>query len=119
MVTLNGLGVHLILAAYKRKFSLYSIVILYTFSLSVWGMGRVGLTQTIFGWGTQPSQVLWVGYPEKCWVPGVTRGFSRVIQKRDFINQIRTRYTEISDASGISPTSVLTRYPSYTLWPYP
>jgi len=76
-------------------------------------MGRVGLTQTIFGWGTQPSQVLWVGYTEKCWVPGVTRGFAHVIEKRDFINQIRTRYTEISGASGISPTSGL-KCPSYT-----
>jgi hypothetical protein len=39
-------------------------------------MGRVGLTQTIFGLGTQPSQLSWVGYPGKCWVPGVTHGFS-------------------------------------------
>ena len=39
--------------------------------------------------------------------PTSTRGFAHVIQKRDFINQIRTRYTEISGASGISPTSGL------------
>ena len=49
--------------------------------LAVLGMGRVGFTQTIFGLGTQPSQLSWVGYPGKCWVPGVTHGFSHVTNK--------------------------------------